>query len=280
MRTADALDRVTQRSRDAGGDGAETAESAHELREVLQDLATLYNDYAARYQLWGLCLECVHVASFTDSAYVRQLWDVHLKAVIDDALGGQPGTADDSKGEGPSSTALDAAAAEVARLGRRFCPSTISFPGVHIVKRLEQIGGGQWPYEASPCNSSVAAEAIIHATGSAVAATKMYARVLEVAGGSSDGSDLHAPLLRMRLLRSACHTLRLAQRDCLEHKAMPFGAYGGGASASREAGDLSENAAVLLTEARRLPSSGDADDLAKTLQALQLELASQASHRH
>jgi hypothetical protein len=58
MRTADALDRVTQRSRDAGGDGAETAESAHELREVLQDLATLYNDYAARYQVLLLLLRC------------------------------------------------------------------------------------------------------------------------------------------------------------------------------------------------------------------------------
>ena len=40
-------------------------------------------------QLWGLCLEMVDVAGYSDPEYVRQLWDVHLKAAVDAA--GQPG---------------------------------------------------------------------------------------------------------------------------------------------------------------------------------------------
>jgi hypothetical protein len=42
-------------------------------------------------QLWGLCLEMVDVAGYSDPEYVRQLWDVHLKATVDAA--GQPGLA-------------------------------------------------------------------------------------------------------------------------------------------------------------------------------------------
>lgn len=51
MRTADALDHMAQQSRDAGGDGGDAAESALELREMPQELAALYNDFAARYQV-------------------------------------------------------------------------------------------------------------------------------------------------------------------------------------------------------------------------------------
>lgn len=36
-------------------------------------------------QLWGLCLEMVDVAGYSDPEYVRQLWDVHLKAAADAA---------------------------------------------------------------------------------------------------------------------------------------------------------------------------------------------------
>ena len=91
------------------------------------ELADLYNDYAAHFQvhsahfgallhglcaqlahvgmwaagspvrlhssqLWGLCLEMVDVAGYSDPEYVRQLWDVHLKATVDAAAqsGGAP----------------------------------------------------------------------------------------------------------------------------------------------------------------------------------------------
>ncbi len=31
-------------------------------------------------QVWRLCLEMVALGDFNDAAYVRQLWDVHLKS--------------------------------------------------------------------------------------------------------------------------------------------------------------------------------------------------------
>lgn len=69
-------------------------------------------------QLWGLCLEMVHVAGYSDPSYVRQLWDVHLKAAIDAALERAGGGAGD-----PADAALEAAASEVATLGQRLFPS-------------------------------------------------------------------------------------------------------------------------------------------------------------
>lgn len=70
------------------------------------------------------------------------------------------------------------------------------------------------------------------------------------------------------------------QADNLDHKALPFGAYGGAASATREAADLSEISEVLLTEARRLPSTNEANELAETLLALQQRLSGQSSRRY
>lgn len=60
----------------------------------------------------------VHVAGYSDPSYVRQLWDVHLKATIDAAL--------EQGGDGARDTAdvaLEAAASEVESLGQRLYPS-------------------------------------------------------------------------------------------------------------------------------------------------------------
>lgn len=78
-----------------------------------------------RLQLWGLCLEMVDVAGYSDPSYVRQLWDVHLKAAVDAAAKRSGGGSDrQSDGEEADTTpGLEAAAAEVACLGERFYPS-------------------------------------------------------------------------------------------------------------------------------------------------------------
>lgn len=40
-----------------------------------------------------------------------------------------------------------------------------SFPGVHVVKRLEQTAAGQWPSRTHPCDGESAAEAVIKVCG-------------------------------------------------------------------------------------------------------------------
>lgn len=67
----------------------------------------------------------VHVAAYSDASYVRQLWDVHMKAAIDAALERQHGSSGGSnEGSATSAVALEAAAAEVGSLGSRLFPST------------------------------------------------------------------------------------------------------------------------------------------------------------
>lgn len=51
------------------------------LQEAPQPLPDLFNQYAAPYHQWALCLELVHISDGVDSAYVQQLWDLHLKQV-------------------------------------------------------------------------------------------------------------------------------------------------------------------------------------------------------
>ena len=44
-------------------------------------MVDLYNEYACPWQQWGLALEMVEIANYTDTGYVRQLWDVYLRQV-------------------------------------------------------------------------------------------------------------------------------------------------------------------------------------------------------
>ena len=57
-------------------------EAVAELREGPRELVDLYNDYVCPWARWGLALEMVEVANYTDAAYVRQLWDVYLRQVL------------------------------------------------------------------------------------------------------------------------------------------------------------------------------------------------------
>ncbi len=56
-------------------------EAVAELREGPRELVDLYNDYVCPWARWGLALEMVEVANYSDAAYVRQLWDVYLRQV-------------------------------------------------------------------------------------------------------------------------------------------------------------------------------------------------------
>lgn len=50
-----------------------------ELKEGPRELVDLYNEYACPWQQWGLALEMVEIANYSDAAYVRQLWDIYLR---------------------------------------------------------------------------------------------------------------------------------------------------------------------------------------------------------
>lgn len=41
----------------------------------------LYNDYVCPWARWGIALEMVEIANYSDAAYIRQLWDVYLRQV-------------------------------------------------------------------------------------------------------------------------------------------------------------------------------------------------------
>jgi hypothetical protein len=52
-----------------------------ELKEGPRELVDLYNEYACPWAQWGLALEMVEIANYSDAAYVCQLWDVYLRQV-------------------------------------------------------------------------------------------------------------------------------------------------------------------------------------------------------
>lgn len=51
------------------------------LQQGPQPLVDLFNQYAAPYHQWELCLQLVHASDGVDMAYVQQLWDLYLKQV-------------------------------------------------------------------------------------------------------------------------------------------------------------------------------------------------------
>ena len=84
-----------------------------------------------RPQLWRLCLEMVALAEFSDGAYVRQLWDVHLKAVWEAAAAAEEGADQESA----AVAALEALCAEAEQLGEQFFPDEIRW-AVPLVRSI------------------------------------------------------------------------------------------------------------------------------------------------
>ena len=110
--------------------------------------------------MWDVCLEICHFAGHVPAEYVRQLWDLLLKAAWDCALSGAAEVAGACSAAGcvaagldagssaaaaTPAAALEAACAQVARLGAAFFPNEGAFPLAHVALRLEQMSAGLWP---------------------------------------------------------------------------------------------------------------------------------------
>lgn len=63
------------------GAPADLALRVSALQQGPQPLVDLFNQYAAPYHQWELCLQLVHASDGVDMAYVQQLWDLYLKQV-------------------------------------------------------------------------------------------------------------------------------------------------------------------------------------------------------
>lgn len=192
------------------------------------------------HQLWGLCLEMINVSEYGDAAYVRQLWDLHLRdAITQDA------------------NALHAACACVVDLGRRFFPSDAALPLPHLVLRLEQVAAGLWPSAGAEeeADEGVVARGLLTACcGSHEAVLRCYADVLAArAGQSRDAEALQSPRLRTRVLRSLLAACRAALQ--------------GAPTSRRVEGVVAEVAQRYASDARRLPGVG-AQDVATALEGL------------
>lgn len=63
------------------GAPADLAVRISALQQGPQPLVDLFNQYAAPYHQWELCLYLVHASDGVDMSYVQQLWDLYLKQV-------------------------------------------------------------------------------------------------------------------------------------------------------------------------------------------------------
>ncbi|KAK9806121.1 hypothetical protein WJX72_002210 [[Myrmecia] bisecta] len=238
-------------------DQAMEADSVEALQDALDELeqepralAALYNDYCQPGALWGLALELAEIANHNDTAYIRQLWDVYLRQGWDE------------QAEAGQEAQLAECAARVEGLGQRFYPNDVAFPAAHVALRLEQVAAGQWPERAQPLPAvERVAAVLLKACGDAEdAVLRIYDALLSVRGSEEHGEELHAPLLRLRLLRSALFLLHQAANR--QRQRQPGYAYRAGAR--REVGLLTEAAERYANEARRLQPADVAEDLARS----------------
>ncbi|PSC67210.1 nuclear pore complex NUP155 [Micractinium conductrix] len=240
--------------------------AASELRASPKPLEVLYNDYAIPAQAWRLCLEMVHLAHFSDRPYVRQLWDLALKEVWQQQwdAGGDAGAGDDAA----AAAALDACCRCVESLGVQFYPNEDSFPAAHVLMRLEQAGAGAWPEqtEVEQGSDRLLQAMVVACKGSYDAVVRVYEALLSVRGGDEAGDALHAPSLRLRLLRSLAAVIAAAKDKLLDR---PPGAFGGHRGGRREAGLLAAACEAYAAETRRLLPSTAAERLAAQFEALQ-----------
>eukprot|EP00887_Chlorella_sp_A99_P007116 scaffold2.g7116.t1 len=220
----------------AGGGGPEAASRedieaavsgelfAH-LRREPKELAELYNDYAVPAQTW------------------QQRWEAG-------EAGGDPAGA-------RAAAALDAACLVAESLGERFFPNEASFPAPHVALRLEQAAAGSWPHATGvEQGSGRVVRAMVGACrGSYDAAVRAYGALLAVRGGDPQSEELHAPALRLRLLRALALAISAARDKLLD--AAPGAALGAGLRGGRrEVGALAAACEAYASEARRLPQEG------------------------
>lgn len=267
----------------AGGGGPEAASredieaAVSDLRREPKELAELYNDYAVPAQAWGLCLEMVDLSGYGDAAYLRQLWDLHLKQTWQQRW--EAGEAGGDPAGARAAAALDAACLVAESLGERFFPNEASFPAPHVALRLEQAAAGSWPHATGvEQGSGRVVRAMVGACrGSYDAAVRAYGALLAVRGGDPQSEELHAPALRLRLLRALALAISAARDKLLD--AAPGAALGAGLRGGRrEVGALAAACEAYASEARRLPQADEGDRLAAEFEALQASLQPLLGH--
>jgi nuclear pore complex protein Nup155 len=251
----------------------EHAEAAvADMKRSLLTMEELYNDVARPAHAWADCLELLHLSGYSDPAYVRQLWDLFLKAAWQRGWD-QAGGGDIERCGAGLRTAADAAAA----LGERFYPSEAAFPVSAVLMRLEQAAAGEWPVRAArlQLDSGVAQRAILSAcNGSYDAVVRAYESLLSVRSGDPLAEVLHMPAFRLRLLKSL-RDIVLSGKDRVKEREY-VGA--GSAMVRRELGVLAAACEAYGPEARRLPQD-EGEELADEFVAIQEELQALMRHR-
>ena len=135
----DSLDKAARKAVEVGLPEVEVADlrrKSESLSESLLDLTDLYNDYAFPDQFWGLCLEMLHLAKYSDPLTIQDLWDKHL---------GSAATSGDLEGSN-----LAASCECAVSLGKKFWPNEALLPLQHIAGRLDEVAAGLWPEQATP----------------------------------------------------------------------------------------------------------------------------------
>ena len=137
----DSLSKAARRAGELGLPEVEVADlrrKSESLSKSLLDLTDLYNDYAFPDQFWGLCLEMLHLAKYSDPLTIQDLWDKHL---------GSAATSGELEGSN-----LAAACECAVGLGKKFWPNDALLPLQHVAGRLDEVAAGLWPEQASPAS--------------------------------------------------------------------------------------------------------------------------------
>ena len=108
--------------------------------------------------------------------------------------------------------------------------------------------------------------------GTPDAVLRVYDSLLSRRGGDLHGDELHAPILRLRVLRSAAQLVAEA-KDTLAQRGAAGGGYAAGRGGSRrEASALIQACESYAAEARRIAPAGEAASIAKEFERLAREL--------
>ncbi|KAL9254939.1 Nuclear pore complex protein NUP155-like protein [Drosera capensis] len=220
-------------------------EKVKELSSDLMSITQLYNEYAVPFELWEICLEMLHFASYagdTDSSIVRETW----ARLIDQALS-QGGIAE--------------ACSVLKRVGSHVYPGDGAvLPLETLCLHLEKAAMERQTSGVEFVGDEDVARALLAACKGAVEPVlNTYDQLL------SSGAILTSPLLKLRLLRSVLTVLREWAMSVLAQKmgTTAFGAsliLGGSFSPEQTAvinqgvrDKISSASNRYMTEVRRLP---------------------------
>ncbi|KAK9832768.1 hypothetical protein WJX84_003081 [Apatococcus fuscideae] len=206
----------------------------------------------------------VALAHYTDRPWIRDLWDVYLRQGWDAAM---------SQG---SEAQLTECCLRVSALGEQLHPNDTAFPLPHVALRLEQVAAGQWPEAATPGDDlERVANVLLKLCGATTAnatqaVQRVYDTLLSVRGADEAGDALHAPLLRIRLLRALLFLMERSVEACKQQPSV--GGRGAMQSAQQEVGTIVNACERYAHEAKRLHVQQEAHDVAAGFESLVSEI--------